>query len=700
MRYTFIILCLMSASYIMAQEQIPEPDVALQDTVKLQEVVVTVSRPISKIEGDGLITRVQGSILQNLGTAKDVLGFIPGIQNNNGAISVIGKGSPTIYLNGRIVRTSQELDQLRSEKIKDIKLITNPGARYDGEANSIIKITTVKNIGDGFALDTRSSLKYRDYLGTKEDVSVNYRHNKLDIFGTFEYDYQRDKGQAINIQDSWLQTYNRTQMDMLSFNKMQVYDGKLGFNYSPSDNHNFGIYYQVSHQPSNKHSEYSSAFYQNNNIVDNSELSNREHLISNEHLIDAYYNGSWGNWNADFSFDALWKHNDETQSIYEQTASSSRDIRLKDKNSGRLLAGELNLSHKIWSGSIALGGQYSNSDRKDSFLGDEELINNSENRINEGNIGIYVELSQNFKWIMAQIGLRYEHIYSNYFENGIKIPNQCRKYNELLPSVNFVFPIKKTTLQIGYSRKYTRPLYSQLSNTVTYVNQYLYESGNPFLKSSFSDNVSLNFRWNWLMIMCSYKHVDDQIITAASAYNDSETITLFKKENSPYDLHSIQAMVSFVPGMINGFYYPTLTAGMLSQFYNIDYKDGIKKMNRPMPIIQFNNMFRLPNGYILSANVKWRGKGDSENVTMGQSWQLDLSAQKSFGKHWSIKLSANDIFNTAHKTSFTIYSNSRRIEMYRLNTSRSFELTVSYKFNTTKSKYKGKGTAQEERERL
>ena len=672
------------------------------DTIQLQEVVVTASKPLSKIEGDGFVTSVQGTILQNLGTAKDVLGYIPGIQNNNGKIEVIGKGSPAIYINGKILRTEQELDQLRSDKIKEVKLISNPGARYGGDVSSVIKIQTVKNVGEGFALNSRSSLQYRDFFGVKEDLAMNYRINSFDIFGNFAYTFNKGKGSATNIQNTWTQNHYLTYMNMYAAKRTNFYDGKIGFNYQPSSNQSFGIYYQISHQPSRTNSKYDYSSSQNDTLIDKSILNETKPINFTEHLIDAYYNGKFGKWEVDASLDILLRNNCQNQIIIEKSdISKLMETQLTDKSRGRMIAGELNASRKLGQGTIDFGGAYSNSNRQDNFTGDKSLIEDNDNRINEGDFGLYANYSLNLKRISLQAGLRYEHIYSNYYEFDRKMPDQCRKYNEFLPSLNLVIPIKKSVVQLGYSRKYTRPLYSQLSSTVVYVNQFLYESGNPYLKSSFSDNVSLNFRWKWFMFMGSYKHTSNQIISSASSYNGYSDITLLRKENSPYDLNSIQAIASIVPGMIGGIYYPVLTFGAVTQFYKVDYLDEIKDMNRPMPIVQFSNLFRLPKNFTVSANFRWRGKGDSENISMDNAvWQLDLSIQKIFGKHWNVKLSANDIFNTSKNNNFTIFSGVRKIMMMRINTSRNFDLTVEYKFNVTPSKYKGKGTGQDEKDRL
>ncbi len=51
-------------------------------------------------------------------------------------------------------------------------------------------------------------------------------------------------------------------------------------------------------------------------------------------------------------------------------------------------------------------------------------------------------------------------------------------------------------------------------------------------------------------------------------------------------------------------------------------------------------------------------------------------------------------------TYFTVFSNNRTIKMNKHNSTRAAEVTVSYSFNTSKSKYLGKGAGNSEAERL
>ena len=64
---------------------------------------------------------------------------IPGLQKKNDVYEVFGKGSPIIYVNGRLLRDLSELDQLKSEDIKNVELITSPGARYDASVKAVIR---------------------------------------------------------------------------------------------------------------------------------------------------------------------------------------------------------------------------------------------------------------------------------------------------------------------------------------------------------------------------------------------------------------------------------------------------------------------------------------------------------------------------------------------------------------------------------
>ena len=153
------------------------------DTYTLGNVTVRGERPNYQMGGHGLTVNVQGTMLSEAGTANDVIALLPGVDGNNGSFKVIGKGTPLIYINGRLLHSTAELDRLSSKDIASIELDTNPGAKYSATVSAVIHIKTVKKAGDGFSGLGRLWAKQGHYGSTSEQVSLNYRTNGLDIFG-------------------------------------------------------------------------------------------------------------------------------------------------------------------------------------------------------------------------------------------------------------------------------------------------------------------------------------------------------------------------------------------------------------------------------------------------------------------------------------------------------------------------------------
>ena len=113
-------------------------------TYTLGNVTVRGERPQYQMSGRGLTVNVQGTMLSEAGTANDVIALLPSVDGNNGSFKVIGKGTPLIYVNGRLLHNTAELDRLSSKDIASIELDTNPGAKYSATVSAVIHIKTGK----------------------------------------------------------------------------------------------------------------------------------------------------------------------------------------------------------------------------------------------------------------------------------------------------------------------------------------------------------------------------------------------------------------------------------------------------------------------------------------------------------------------------------------------------------------------------
>lgn len=278
------ISCLGFIPVTKAYAQFPVTIVMHEDVNLLGEVVVKGNRPSYKLTAEGLQTHVQGTVLSKMGTAEDVLKHIPGLQKKNDAYEVFGKGSPIIYVNGRLLRDLSELDQLKSEDIKNVELITSPGARYDASVKAVVKITTRPIKGEGFGFDVRSGYNQWEYAGFVEQLNWNYRRDKLDVFGTVYYRKSEGFDESRFTQDVHVDTLWHQDNYQFAKTNQQAFTNIAGVNYAFDENNSIGVKYTLKANPDARyHTIFNSDVYADGMHYD---------YLANDINATAYYNPS------------------------------------------------------------------------------------------------------------------------------------------------------------------------------------------------------------------------------------------------------------------------------------------------------------------------------------------------------------------------------------------------------------------------
>ena len=674
-------------------------DIQMQpDTQMLGEVVVKGSRPLVKMKDDALVTTVEGSYLSKTGTAGDVLGKIPGVISNHGSVEVIGRGTPLIYINGRQMRNQSELDQLSSDQIKDVEVVMTPGAKYDATVKAVIRIKTIRPVGEGFSFNSRTVVGVNHYVYGLEELNLNYRTGGLDIFGMAEYENRRSRQTNDSRQDTYLQNHYQQNSLMHYYNKNQMLAGKLGFNYMLNENHSIGMTYTVTSRPNSQTSDYFTTMLIDKQTDD--QITGRGKVDGDDlqHIISGYYAGQTGKWSLDANADVLLqKQNSDNLTFEDATQGDDRTVTTRNDVKNRLYAAKFVAGHPLWKGNIEIGAEGSYVHRTDVFGNVENIISSSDTKIEENSTAAFVQLMQRLNKLTLIAGLRYEYLDSRYYESGVKMGDESHTYSDLFPSLMLMYPLKNVRARLSYSRNINRPAFSQLSGNVKYINRYTYESGNPYLKPSYRDNLSLALNYKWLTGMIDYARVHDYIITSYSSYKDDPTIALLRKDNARgYD--NLSLMVSAAPTF--GKYHPQLMVATQMQNLEVQYRGETKKMNSPMTIVRFNNAINLPFDSWLNADFSWRSAGDTENIHLAQSWQFDISLYKAFwNDRLTVKLACTDLFGSIRQKA-TIYSDIREIYLDKRLDTRNLELTVRYNFNPAKSKYRGQGAGNDVKNRF
>ena len=667
----------------------------LSDAQMLGEVVVKGNIPVTRIKNDALETNVQGTVLSKAGTAEDVLAYIPGLQKKTDGFEVLGKGSPLIYINGRKLRDFAELDQLTSEEIKSVEVVRNPGARYDATVGAVVRIRTVKRQGDGFGMSLRSSYDQSQNSDFVEQANVNYRHNGLDVFGMIRFDKTTSLQNDILEQTAFTDTIWTQKNYQHSNTNSRSIDGRIGFNYDFNDHHSIGVRYDLS---KNLHTDMLTTFDSEiqadglpYDILHSTTVANAK--SQPEHQLNIYYAGQIGK--GELTWDADYYRNAYTQ--YSLNAEDSQDhedrtVTSDNKVDNQLVATKASYTHPLWRGSISVGGEYTYTDRHDDYVNQEGYVPTNYTRIREQNLAAYAQYSHPLPFGQANIGLRYEHVDFDYFENGTFVSGQSRVYDNVFPNASVSGQIGKVQFQVGYAAKTQRPNYSQLRNNITYVNRFTWQTGNPLLKPSVTHDVTAVGVWRFFQAMVSYKMVQDYILYWGTQVENQSATTLINYVNHDR-LPSLTVMLAASPTI--GIWNLNASAIMMKQWFSLDAAGQKRTYNNPLFIGSLNNTFTLPAGFLLTADFSYQSCGQVQNITLKRpQYTLNIGLRKSFlNDALSIEARANDLL-LGCKQEALLYMESAQMKDLSWSDTRSFSLTVRYKFNAAKSKYKGTGAGQ------
>ena len=677
-------------------------DIQMQpDTQTLGEVVVKGHVPQFQMGNEGLVTNVENTLLSQLGTASDVLKHVPGIIAKDNQFEVFGKGTPIIYINGRRMRNNRELEQLKSTDIKHIELITNPGAKYDATVGAVVKIQTVRKAGDGFSIDTWGRWQQSRKAKEAASLDLNYRNNGLDIFASLwaskgNYLQKSSMTQEVQTDTLWQQT-NDMRTDIVS----RDYSVETGFNYMLNEHHSFGTKYEYT-LPSNEDETTTllSDVTTNGAFYDKWEnLTSKQTQGKAKHKLNVYYIGKVGKLDIDWNFDYLHSGYDE-RSLITETCQIQED-RMLDANNrvrNRMLASKLTMTYPLLGGSLDFGAEYVNTDRQDDYVNPQNYVASTYSTLKEQSISPYAEYSILLPKVgQFRAGLRYEHVNFDYYESGRLVEEQSRSYGNLYPSFSFGTQIGKVRAQIAYSAKTTRPTYRQLSNDVFYVNRYGMQRGNPLLDNSTIHDVSLQGMWKFLQFSISYSDERGRIIHWMEQIDDSNvTLVTYKNINS---LKWIVPFVSLAPTF--GIWRPQLSVGFRKQWFSMETAEGCISLNKPMLIAQANNTFKFCKTLTGELDFRYQGPGHYQNIYLDYHQAvLGVSLVKTFfNDRLSIKLAGEDLLDRSRDGNL-VYNHQVKLWQGNYYDRRRFVATIRYKFNTTRSKYKGTGAGNDEKNRL
>ena len=671
------------------------------ETYMVKGVEVKGEIPQYKAAQGGLTVDVQHSILHDVGTADDLLSMIPMIQGSNGKFEVLAKGEPEIYINNKKVRDPSELKQLKSVDIKSVDIITSPGARYNAEVNAVIRIKTLKTQGEGLSLmvtsDTWKNNKWNNY----DDLTLKYRIGGLEAFVNValdngHYSNDQDINQELHIKKDFFNVHADLPVRS-SWTELQY---KGGLSYDFNTDHSLGLSFSSKKIFDNKFkSDMTQNYLKNGDFYGHVLLkTDIDELNKPVWELNTYYVGKVGKLDIDLNATILQR---KTESHLNQQEYSKelgdRTITTLNNEDRKMMAGKLMLTYPVWKGVMSAGTETTSTKSYGRNVNQEGIIPEADNEMKEKNIAGFAEYELQLGQWRLNAGLRYEHVKADYYSFDEWQQEPSRTYNDWFPNLSAAWQKDKWNAQLSYSKRITRPPYRMLESMIVYDSRMFYEGGNPLLRPSVRQSIDFNLTYSWLTFITGFTRENDLFTHIGRVYDEEKEIAIFQPVN--FD-HQDRVYATLVVSPKLGFWQPTATLHYYQQMFDAEAYGTPKKLNKPEFSFDLKSWFVINPTLKALVHVSYTGSNHWAFMYRGDSFAVNARLQKSFLKErLSCTLYANDIFRTSKSNMTTFYAIGQTAQDVYTYT-QLVGLTLSYNFNASRSKYKGSGAGNDEKNRL
>ena len=496
-----------------------------------------------------------------------------------------------------------------------------------------------------------------------------------------------------NTRDIWARDYMPVQLTPGLFLNYTA-----GVNWQLSDNHSLGVRADLTHQMNGKNQViYDEDVFENNALID--------HLYSHQTsketkplgwLTNTYYNGKVGKMGIDFNFDFMRNGTDTDRENVEQSRVADDFVVSKSGTRSRLNATKLVLSYPVWKGELDVN-------RNNTYWIDKAIIANSDAEITENNVAVFVEYSCDFKkYGSASVGLRYEHTLLDYDDTINKDEKMHRSMDEWFPTASYSVTLGKVQTALSYSIKTYRPSFFAMNDAMTYISRYMYQAGNSQLLNERVRDLTLNVSYKWITLTASYEHLTNPI-TQWNFLTETDAM-LCKHINLDKPINTLSAYLAVTPRV--GIWSLNATAGFEKQdlYLDVEGPQGVYRVyyDKPQYTLNAYNTFTLKHGWRFDVNLMYRSSGCSYNFYNDTyNLRLGLVAQKSLLKDNSLTLRAAvlDCFQRNRMNEFSDCGYNQIQQNNRFSTHK-LMLSLIYRLNATRSKYKGTGAGKDAQARM
>lgn len=686
-----------------------------ESSTELDELSVVAQRPLVKVEIDKLTYSTKDDPEATTSSVLDILRKVPLVTvDGEDNIQLKGSSSFKIYINGKpsnmiTNNPSQVLKSMPANSIKDIEVITDPGAKYDAEGvGGIINIITDKRVDEGYSGSVGANGDTFGGWGGNAYLSLKY--GKFGFTGNGSY-FQHKMPESTS-------TFVREEFAPNPINNL-TQDSK-------STNSGGGLYFntQLSYEPDTLNLFNISAGRYGGNFTSNSITE-----ALSKGARDFYYLqnnksiGGYGSFNAAADYQRSFKkkgemltasyrfeqnpNDNEFESVYDEVTGDGfyypEGYRQKSINDagGIEHTAQIDYVNPLTNmHNIEVGVKYifrDNSSRGDNTFLDvasntwkEDLARKNDLDHEQQIISGYAGYALKANKFGLKVGLRGENtIQKIHFMTADDDSKVNTNFFDIVPSAAFSYQLGMTkTLRWGYNMRISRP-------GIWYLNPYINNSdpiniryGNPNLDAeqthnlnitygSFGPKLSLNATMSYSFsenAISPYIFIDEEGITNNTYNNIGKNQSA--RLNGYISWTPIQMLRMTLNGNIN---YTDIQSTEDKDLRNSGFSGG----GFANIALTFPKDFRVyTSGGLFTQGIQLQSRSSA-------FYFYSVGATKSLlNKKLDISLNVNTPFHKNRKYEFTTKGEGFTQSMNALNPMRNVRLSVTYRFGDLKSSVK------------
>lgn len=682
------------------------------DRRTLNEVVVTAPKPLMTQEDDKTVVDPE-PIAATSTNAMEIIEKIPGLfVDQDGNVYLNSTTAATIHINGREQKMSTAdiasiLKNLPPGSIFKIEILRTPSAKFDASGSGgVVNIILKKGVKIGITGSLNVGMNQGRYGNQFIGGTINNNNGNRTSYLTLNYN-RRNTYDQVETDRPFSADSLLSQRSFTTTPSQTIYTG-FGFGFTPTkkwdinfdDRITLNDYqsFAANHNQISRISESILVTENTNTLRNNTTAFGFNQDISAKYKIDTL--------GSEFTADVTYgfSKNDGTQVFSTAYLKPAKDAiggdgtiaNLRHSFSARTDV-KFQLPDKLVleTGLKTAMQRFTNETQYFSVNGTNRKPDTFRTRsfdYNENISAAYVQASKTIDLFVIKAGVRLENTVMNGHQRSPGDTSFHLRRTDLFP---YVYLSRRVTKIAGYElrgylvyrRSITRPVYEYLNPFPRYLDQYLYETGNPTLRPQFTQNIEANISVQDRPIFAIGRNYTSDIFTNV-VYQDVKNPSLAYRtyDNLGKNQETYFRLMGAIPP--GGKYFFVVGTQFNHNKYDGLYEGKPLTFQRGSWSIFTFHQLKLDPRSTLSLNGYLRLKGQLQFYELSNFGALNINLNRRFlDRKLTVTLSANDVFFTSNNQ-FTLKQGSISASGKRQSDTRRFGCTVVYNFGIRKKEEK------------